>query len=80
VAALAVDQRRLVDHHRKALAVLAHEHGLEAFALLVGHAAAGAGLALPLVLGDELGRPVGRHLARAVRRRETHHAQNAGLA
>ena len=59
---MAVDQRRLVDHHREALAVLAHEQRLEAFArrVVVGPVyGQPRGLALQVAIGV-LGRPVGR--------------------
>ena len=72
VAALAVDQRRLVDHDREALAALAHEDSLIAFvrrgARCLRRTPAQTLLLALLVVGGKLGRPVRR-------RRPGRHAQ-----
>ena len=79
VLALAVDQRRFIDHDREALAVLAHEQCFEAFARrgLAGIAGSQAQrLPLPVAVG-QFGRPVRRRgrFAQLVRREADHGAE-----
>ena len=61
VQAGTVDQRGLEDQHRKALAILSHEGGLEALARLFGRPFGVEARGLPAgVFVHQLGRPVGR--------------------